>query len=82
MPHPQFTLKTLPWLMAVVAAFCGGMAIQRQLDKPVFRLTQGENWGDEIHWQETMVTRDGTTWHRYWFAPHESRASKASRPTQ
>jgi hypothetical protein len=29
MPRPQFTLKTLLWLMAVVAAFCGGAAWQR-----------------------------------------------------
>jgi hypothetical protein len=29
MPRPQFTLKTLLWLMAVVAAFMGGAVWQR-----------------------------------------------------
>lgn len=28
----QFTLKTLLWLMAVVAAFCAGAAVQRGID--------------------------------------------------
>lgn len=30
MPRPQFTLKTLLWLMVVVASFCGGAAWQRR----------------------------------------------------
>ena len=30
MRRPQFTLKTLLWLMAVVAAFAGGSASQRR----------------------------------------------------
>jgi hypothetical protein len=80
MPRPQFSLKSLLWLMAVVAALFGGMAIQRQLDKPSFRLTQGHNWGDgTIHWTEKMVTRDGTTWERSWFEPHESPDTQPAR---
>jgi hypothetical protein len=30
MRRPQFSLRTLLWLMAVVAAFCGGLGIGRQ----------------------------------------------------
>jgi hypothetical protein len=30
MRRPQFTLKTLLWLMALVAAFCCGIAVDRQ----------------------------------------------------
>lgn len=32
MRRPQFTLKSLLWLMAVVAAFCGGTYYGRHLD--------------------------------------------------
>lgn len=28
MRRPQFTLKTLMWLMAVVAAFCAGVRVE------------------------------------------------------
>ena len=31
MPRPQFSLRTLLWLMLVVAAFCAGMAVERAL---------------------------------------------------
>jgi hypothetical protein len=31
MRRPQFSLKTLLWLMAAVAAFFGGMAVHRGL---------------------------------------------------
>ncbi|HEX5442911.1 MAG TPA: hypothetical protein VFW87_03735 [Pirellulales bacterium] len=30
-PRPQFTLKTLLWLMALVAAFMGGIAWERRV---------------------------------------------------
>jgi hypothetical protein len=36
MRRSQFSLKTLLWLMAVVAAFFGGMAWQKRLDAPVY----------------------------------------------
>jgi hypothetical protein len=59
MPRPQFTLKTLLWLMAVVAAFCAGAAWQRHLDKPVW-------WGRHLFGSmsqtvliEEMVMPDG-----------------------
>ena len=34
MPRPQFSIRTLLWLTLVVAAFLGGMAVQRQVDEP------------------------------------------------
>jgi cytochrome c5 len=33
MPRPQFTLRALLVAMLVVAAFFGGMAVQKQIDK-------------------------------------------------
>ena len=33
MPRPQFTLRALLVAMLVVAAFFGGMAVQRRLDE-------------------------------------------------
>ena len=33
MVRPQFTLKTLLWLMAVVAAFLGGMEVQKKIEQ-------------------------------------------------
>ena len=45
MRRPQFTLKTLLWLMVVVAAFFGGMAVQKSLtptpQMPVFSRATG-----------------------------------------
>ena len=35
MCRPQFTLRALLVLMLAVAAFFGGMALQKQLDRPV-----------------------------------------------
>ena len=31
MPRPQFSIRTLLWLMLVVAAFFAGMTVQRSL---------------------------------------------------
>lgn len=30
MPRPQFSLKTMLWLMVVVAAFCAGIRFERE----------------------------------------------------
>jgi hypothetical protein len=60
MPRPQFTLRALLVTMLVVGAFFGGMALQKQLDKPLSH--RKVTWNDET--SETMVLRDGTTWHR------------------
>ena len=38
MNRPQFSLKSLLWLMVVVAASFGGMAVQKQLDKSPYIL--------------------------------------------
>jgi hypothetical protein len=54
--------------MLVVAAFFGGMAVQRQLDKPFTVIeNNGMSWHTRIHggYQETMTLRDGTVWNRY-----------------
>lgn len=82
MPRPQFSLKTLLWLTITVGAVFGGMAIQRQLDKPAIRRTRMSVMDDEAEWLETMVTRDGTEWHRAWVSPVESAVPTTSRPTQ
>jgi hypothetical protein len=37
MNRPQFSLKSLLWLMAVVAAFFGGAAWQHRSETPIFR---------------------------------------------
>ena len=46
MRRPQFTLKTLLWLMAVVAAFLGGAAVQynraNERARVNFEIIQGE----------------------------------------
>ena len=64
MRRPQFTLRALLVAMLVVAAFFGGMAVQRQLDKPVSRVMLGAGSSRHMTWGETMVLRDGTVWHR------------------
>ncbi len=58
MPRPQFSLKTLLWLMVVVSAFCAGTSVQRRLDKPKHVSFQAGS-GLCI---ETVETRDGTRW--------------------
>jgi hypothetical protein len=64
MPRPQFTLRALLVTMLVVAAFFGGMAMQRELDKPRSRMAIGAGSRRQMTWSETMVLRDGTVWHR------------------
>ena len=64
----QFSLRTLLVAMLVVAAFFGGLAVQRQLDKPFTVIEKnGLGWHTRIHGgcQETMTLRDGTVWTRY-----------------
>ena len=61
------TLRALLVAMLVVAAFFGGMAWQRQLDKPVSRSTVRFPRPDEPdQYGEVMLMRDGTEWHREW----------------
>ncbi|HEX5444806.1 MAG TPA: hypothetical protein VFW87_13290 [Pirellulales bacterium] len=43
--RPQFTLRSLLVAMLVVAAFFGGMAVQKQLDKPLLIRTFDRNTG-------------------------------------
>jgi hypothetical protein len=58
------------WVMAVVAAFLGGMVIERKLDTPVivsrtraFIFPNGGGLGRQ-GWEETIRLRDGTEWQR------------------
>ena len=64
MPRPQFSLKTLLWLMALVGAFLGGMAAQRQLEKPLSKKLWALGEGGRMQVTESMTMRDGTVWHR------------------
>ncbi|HVX09690.1 MAG TPA: hypothetical protein VHC22_00675 [Pirellulales bacterium] len=59
MPRPQFTLRALLVLMFGAACFFGGMALQRQFDKPISR-HRGKG---SI---ETMTLRDGSWWVRFY----------------
>ena len=61
MSRPQFSLKSLLWLMVVVAAFFAGMAIQRHLDDawaPMQRISAGRTAAPAI--DETIVFPDRT----------------------
>ena len=49
------------WLTLVVAAFFGGMALQRHLDKPLRIDTFSDPEGGE---HQVMVTRDRAMWFR------------------
>jgi hypothetical protein len=60
MPRPQFTLKTLLWVVALVGAFFAGAGWQRQREKPVshgYVLTPRGV-------AERMVMPDGKEWFR------------------
>jgi hypothetical protein len=60
MRRPQFSLKTMLWLVLLVAGFFGGMALQRQLDRP-HTYTVGFPAGSF----EAMKLPDGTVWIRH-----------------
>ena len=62
----QFSLKTFLVAVLVVAAFFGGMAVQKRLDKAnsvIMRLRVGGRPLPEGR-DETIVLGDGTTWYR------------------
>jgi ferric-dicitrate binding protein FerR (iron transport regulator) len=69
MPRPQFTLRALLIAVLVVAAFFGGMAVQRRLEQPVKRYRAGivEDSGERRI--EVLVLRDGTRWTRELASP-------------
>lgn len=66
MHRPQFTLRALLVAVLIVAAFFGGMAVQRRLDKPLShkKVTVAGSGGKIGSTSEMMVLRDGTKWHR------------------
>lgn len=52
MPRPQFTLRALLVAMLIVAAFFGGMAVQRQREKSKLwwiQPTSGPHWRPAPH---------------------------------
>jgi hypothetical protein len=74
MPRPQFTLRALLVAMLVVAAFFGGMALQRQLDMPRPMRIFGIDKDHKIHVTEQMTAPDGKIWERRYLAKDESKA--------
>ena len=60
-PCPQFSTRTLLRLTLVVAAFYGGMAVQRQIDKPLDVHSFFDPEGGE---HQVMEMRDGTERYR------------------
>ena len=73
MPRPQFTLRALLVAMLVVAAFFGGMALQRRLEQPARRYRGGivDDSGESERWIEVLVLRDETRWTRELASPQD-----------
>lgn len=65
MPRPQFSLKTLLWLMALVSMFFAGAEWQRWYTKPPL-VSRGGMIGSLGHaWGVDELTMpDGSTWFR------------------
>jgi len=79
MTRPQFTLKTLLWLMACVACFCAGFVFQRHLDEP--ELVKVERHAIMFAGKikiETIELRDGTRWQRML---HDDEKAASTLPT-
>lgn len=56
MRHPQFSLKTLLWLMACVACLCAGMAIQKRIDRNHLAEAYGIDLGEIVGINEELDT--------------------------
>lgn len=71
---PQFTLRALLVAVLVVAAFFGGMVVQRQIGKPellsrtkgkrAYKMKGSKKKASQPIWFETIRLRDGTEWER------------------
>ena len=70
MPRPQFTMRALLVAMLVVAAFFGGLSLQRFLDMPVESWPSGASADDFALEIERINRRDGTELFRV--IPHGS----------
>ncbi|HJT31997.1 MAG TPA: hypothetical protein VJ783_08070 [Pirellulales bacterium] len=66
MPRPQFTLRALLVLMLVVAAFFGGMALQKRLDDPTSLMPMMQHQVIDEVYSEVIRLRDGSVWERTW----------------
>lgn len=62
MRRPQFTLRALLVLVLAAGCFFGGMAAQRQLDKPAVTRVRPCGLGSVV--LETLTTPDGKIWTR------------------
>ena len=70
MPRPQFTLGALLVAMLVVAAFFGGMVIQRHIDRPLPTRSFYLDKDGSVWIREKMTTPDGKAWERH-FLPND-----------
>ena len=64
MPRPQFTLRALLVAVLVVAAFFGGMALERKWDEPT-RIGGPASSNLNVMIPEVIELRDGTRWYRF-----------------
>ena len=65
MPRPQFNLKMLLVAMLVVAAFFGGMSVQRRLDEPVMGTMPMIGGNGLTHTHTFLELPDGSRWWDY-----------------
>ena len=65
MKRPQFRFSTLLWIIAAVACWFGGMAVQRKLDRPPV-IERGPMLGGlgSATGVDTLTMPDGTRWFR------------------
>ena len=66
MPRPQFTLRALLVAILVVAAFFGGMAVQKRMNKAdsvIMRVRVGGGPLPEGR-GESIILGDGSSWYR------------------
>lgn len=78
MRRPQFTLRALLVAMLVVAAFFGGMAVQKQLDESEW-ISKGHPASEMLTYEAALqIIRlpDGTQWQRRIWGKREEQPSE------
>lgn len=71
MPRPQFSLRTMLWLTAVVAAFFGGAAWHQHFSEPAFTIHRGRSGLGTLGSRsrlDYLLLPDGTEWFRVVYA--------------
>jgi hypothetical protein len=66
MPRPQFSLKSMLWLMAVLAAFLGGAATQWRRDASKIAELQSKLDDAEFAYHGEMKVAFDRGWHIEW----------------